>query len=140
MAIKLTEIGTAPLLVPKFDAGVCTWLPSIHRPNDGEDFSELLRRIVAEGHHRHRGMTMRDGAPAIEAFIRSTIDAHELRGRWVARDEELAPIADSSAPLLPLAFICKDGVMCVVPPDLLNSIDMRTWKDDAEFFRPFLIP
>lgn len=123
MATK-PRAGISPVFVAGLHPGTLTPLPGIRRLIDGEDFSALLHLLTRMGHDRHRGMTDRDAEPAMLAFLRSAIAAYEWHGRWEARDATFVPIADSSAPLLPLAAFCKDGTMHVGPPETIAA--MRT--------------
>jgi hypothetical protein len=119
MAIKLKDMGANPILIPAFNAAaIAPWLPAIQRPSDREDLSDALRRIVEEGVRRYVGTKITDGSRAVESFIRNTVDAYELRGRWVVREGRFVPIADSYASLLPLVFALEDDVLYVGPPGL----------------------
>lgn len=118
MAIKPMP-GISPVFVTGLQPESIASLPEVRRLTDGEDFSAMLHDLVVAGHDRFRGMTERDAAPAMLTFLRGAAASYEWRGRWEFRGEAFVPVADSSAPLLPLDVFCKDGLMHVGPPAVI---------------------
>lgn len=114
--------GISPVFVTGIQSESMAPLPGVRRLTDGEDFSAMLHDLVTAGHDRFRGMTERDAAPAMLAFLRGAVASYGWRGVWLRLDGALVPVADSSEPLLPLDVFCRDGTMHVGAPYAIAEI------------------